>query len=92
MAIFSLVVSPCTSTKMIGVSERTMRRAVERDEVEAYKLLGSTRIKLLSLHLFLQRDRSVPLRLLPPTKPGEPKRKQGRPKKEAYASDSASAE
>ena len=52
---------------MIGVSERTLRRAVERGEIEAYKLLGNTRVKLPSLHLFVQRARSVPLKLLPPT-------------------------
>jgi excisionase family DNA binding protein len=69
---------------MIGVSERTMRRAVERGEIEAYKLLGNTRVKLPSLHLFVQRARSVPLRLLPPASPG--KRPRGRPKRSNYAS------
>jgi excisionase family DNA binding protein len=59
------------AAEMIGVSERTMRRAVERGEIEAYKLLGNTRVKLASLHLFVQRARSVPLKLLPPAKPGE---------------------
>ena len=34
------------AAEMIGVSDRTMRRAVERGEIEAYKLLGSTRVKL----------------------------------------------
>jgi excisionase family DNA binding protein len=43
------------AAEMIGVSERTMRRAVERGEIEAYKLLGNTRVKLPSLHLFVQR-------------------------------------
>jgi len=71
---------------MIGVSERTMRRAVERGEIEAYKLLGNTRVKLASLHLFVQRARSVPLKLLPPTSPGESKRPRGRPKRSDYAS------
>ena len=33
------------AAEMIGVSERTMRRAVERGEIEAYKLLGNTRVK-----------------------------------------------
>ena len=50
------------AAEMIGVSERTMRRAIERHEIEAYKLLGNTRVKLASLHLFLQRARSVPLK------------------------------
>lgn len=71
------------AAEMIGVSERTMRRAVERGEVEAYKLLGNTRVKLASLHLFLQRARSVPLKLLPPSGPG--KRPRGRPKRQDYA-------
>ena len=52
------------AAEMIGVSERTMRRAIERGEIEAYKLLGNTRVKLASLHMFLQRARSVPLKLL----------------------------
>ena len=69
---------------MIGVSERTMRRAVERGEIEAYKLLGNTRVKLSSLLLFVQQARSVPLKLLPPASPG--KRPRGRPKREDYAS------
>jgi excisionase family DNA binding protein len=73
------------AAEMIGVSERTMRRAVERNEVEAYKLLGSTRVKLPSLHLFVQRARSVPLKLLAPNG----KRPRGRPKRSEY---SASAE
>jgi excisionase family DNA binding protein len=75
------------AAEMIGVSERTLRRAIERDEIEAYKLLGNTRVKLASLHLFLQRARSVPLKLLPPAKPG--KRPRGRPKRQDYV---ASAE
>jgi excisionase family DNA binding protein len=75
------------AAEMIGVSERTMRRAIERGEVEAYKLLGNTRVKLASLHMFLQRARSVPLKLLPPASPG--KRLRGRPKRSDYA---ASAE
>jgi excisionase family DNA binding protein len=74
------------AAEMIGVSERTMRRAVERGEIEAYKLLGNTRVKLASLHLFVQRARSVPLKLLPPTGPGEKKRPRGRPKRQDYAS------
>ena len=41
------------AAEMIGVSNRTLRRAVERGEVEAYKLLGSSRVKLPSLHLFV---------------------------------------
>jgi excisionase family DNA binding protein len=45
------------AAEMIGVSERTLRRAIERDEIEAYKLLGNTRVKLASLHLVLQRAR-----------------------------------
>lgn len=73
------------AAEMIGVSERTMRRAIERHEIEAYKLLGNTRVKLASLHLFLQRARSVPLKLLPP----DGKRPRGRPKRSDYA---ASAE
>jgi excisionase family DNA binding protein len=71
------------AAEMIGVSERTMRRAVERGEIEAYKLLGNTRVKLASLHLFVQRARSVPLKLLPLTSPG--KRPRGRPKRQDYA-------
>ena len=70
------------AAEMIGVSERTMRRAVERGEIEAYKLLGNTRVKLASLHLFVQRARSVPLKLLPP----DGKRPRGRPKRSEYAS------
>jgi hypothetical protein len=70
---------------MIGVSERTMRRAIERDEIEAYKLLGNTRVKLASLHLFLQRARAVPLKLLAPNG----KRPRGRPKRSEYAGDIA---
>jgi len=75
------------AAEMIGVSERTMRRAIEREEIEAYKLLGNTRVKLASLHMFLQRARAVPLKLLPPAAPG--KRPRGRPKRQDYA---ASAE
>jgi excisionase family DNA binding protein len=74
------------AAEMIGVSELTLRRAVERGEIEAYKLLGNTRVKLPSLHLFVQRARSVPLRLLPPASPG--KRPRGRPKRQDYASSS----
>ena len=74
------------AAEMIGVSERTMRRAVERGEIEAYKLLGNTRVKLSSLLLFVQRARSVPLKLLPPASPG--KRPRGRPKRSDYASSS----
>ena len=77
------------AAEMIGVSERTMRRAVERGEIEAYKLLGNTRVKLASLHLFVQRARSVPLKLLPPTGPGEKKRPPGRPKRSEYANAAA---
>ena len=77
------------AAEMIGVSKRTMRRAVERGEIEAYKLLGNSRVKLASLHLFVQRARSVPLRLLPPTGPGEKKRPAGRPKRSDYASSAA---
>ena len=33
-----------------GVSELTTRRAIERGEIEAEKLLGNTRVKLVSLH------------------------------------------
>jgi excisionase family DNA binding protein len=76
------------AAEMIGVSERTMRRAIEREEIEAYKLLGNTRVKLASLHMFLQRARAVPLKLLPPSGPGQ-KRPRGRPKRSDYA---ASAE
>jgi excisionase family DNA binding protein len=76
------------AAEMIGVSERTMRRAVERGEIEAYKLLGNTRIKLSSLLLFVQVARSVPLRLLPPTGAGEKKRPRGRPKRSDYVSSS----
>ena len=72
------------AAEMIGVSERTLRRAIERGEIEAYKLLGNTRVKLPSLHLFVQRARSVPLQLLPPASPG--KRPRGRPKRTDYAS------
>ena len=72
------------AAEMIGVSDRTMRRAVERGEIEAYKLLGNTRVKLSSLLLFVQRARNVPLRLLPPASPG--KRPRGRPKRQDYAS------
>jgi excisionase family DNA binding protein len=72
------------AAEMIGVSPRTMRRAVERGEIEAYKLLGNTRVKLSSLLLFVQRARSVPLKLLPPASPG--KRPRGRPKRTDYAS------
>jgi excisionase family DNA binding protein len=75
------------AAEMIGVSERTMRRAVERNEIEAYKLLGNTRVKLSSLLLFVQQARSVPLRLLAPTGPNE-KRRPGRPKRSDYASSS----
>jgi excisionase family DNA binding protein len=74
------------AAEMIGVSERTMRRAVDRGEIEAYKLLGNTRVKLSSLLLFVQRARSVPLKLLPPAGPG--KRPPGRPKRKDYASSS----
>jgi excisionase family DNA binding protein len=70
------------AAEMIGVSERTMRRAIERNEIEAYKLLGSTRVKLASLHMFLQRARSVPLQLLAPNG----KRPRGRPRREQYSS------
>jgi excisionase family DNA binding protein len=70
------------AAEMIGVSDRTMRRAIERNEIEAYKLLGNTRVKLPSLHLFVQRARSVPLKLLAPSG----KRPRGRPKREDYAS------
>ena len=72
------------AAEMIGVSERTMRRAIERGEIEAYKLLGNTRVKLASLHMFLQRARSVPLKLLPPASPG--KRPRGRPRRDQYSS------
>ena len=72
------------AAEMIGVSERTLRRAVERGEIEAYRLLGNTRVKLSSLLLFVQQARSVPLKLLPPASPG--KRPRGRPKREDYAS------
>ena len=54
------------AAEMIGVSDRTLRRAIERGEIEAYNLLGELRVKLASLHLFLQRARSVPLKLLSP--------------------------
>jgi hypothetical protein len=64
---------------MIGVSDRSMRRLVEKGEVEAYELCG-TRVKLASLHLFVQRRRSTPLKLLPPPGPGQ-KRPRGRPRK-----------
>jgi excisionase family DNA binding protein len=77
------------AAEMIGVSERTLRRAVERGEIEAYRLLGNTRVKLSSLLLFVQRARSVPLRLLPLTRAGETKRPRGRPKRSDYASSSA---
>jgi excisionase family DNA binding protein len=73
------------AAEMIGVSERTMRRAVERGEIEAYKLLGNTRVELSSLLLFVQMARSVPLKLLPPASPGQ-KRPRGRPKRSDYAS------
>jgi excisionase family DNA binding protein len=73
------------AAEMIGVSERTMRRAIERGEIEAYKLLGESRVKLASLHLFLQRARSVPLKLLAPSG----KRPRGRPKRSEYAATSA---
>jgi hypothetical protein len=69
---------------MIGVSPRTLRRAVERGEISAYKIFGNTRVNLASLHLFLQRCRSVPVKLLPPAKPG--KRRSGRPRRSDYAS------
>jgi excisionase family DNA binding protein len=72
------------AAEMIGVSDRTMRRAVERGEIEAYKLLGNTRVKLASLHLFVQRARAIPLKLLPPSGPGQ-KRPRGRPKRSDYA-------
>ncbi len=72
------------AAEMIGVSERTLRRAIERGEIEAYKLLGNARVKLPSLHLFVQRAQSVSLKLLPPAKPG--KRPRGRPKRSAYTS------
>ena len=57
-----------------------MRRAVERGEIEAYKLFGSTRIKLSSLLLFVQQARSVPLKLLPPTwrGPGKAPKRQAK--------------
>jgi hypothetical protein len=42
-------------------------------------------VKLASLHLFLQRARSKPLKLLSP----DGKRQPGRPKRAEYASDSA---
>ena len=74
------------AAEMIGVSERTLRRVVERGEIEAYKLLGNTRVKLSSLLLFVQQARSVPLQLLPPTGEGQSKRPRGRPKRTDYAS------
>jgi excisionase family DNA binding protein len=73
------------AAEMIGVSERTMRRAIERGEIEAYKLLGNTRVKLASLHMFLMRARSVPLKLLAPSG----KRPRDRPRRDDYARDSA---
>jgi excisionase family DNA binding protein len=76
------------AAEMIGVSPRTMRRAVERGEIEAYKLLGNTRVKLSSLLVFVQQARAIPLKLLPPAGPGQ-KRPRGRPKRRDYA---ASAE
>jgi excisionase family DNA binding protein len=73
------------AAEMIGVSDRTLRRAIERGEIEGYQLFGESRVKLASLHLFLQRARSKPLKLLAP----DGKRPPGRPKRSEYAPTSA---
>jgi excisionase family DNA binding protein len=72
------------ASEMLGVSDRSVRRLIERGEVEAYDLFG-TRIKLESLRRYVEQRRSVPLKLLQPIGPGEARRPVGRPRKYASA-------
>ena len=66
----------------LGVSPRSVRRLVERREVEAYKILDCVFVRQPSLARYLERCRATPLQVLPAA-PGV--RPTGRPKTKAAA-------
>ena len=68
---------------LLGLSQQTVRRMVEKGDVDAYRLGGSTRIKRPSLAAYVARCRATPIKLMPPAAPGT--RPKGRPTKAQLA-------